>query len=66
TFLCDYYDFDGNFVSMYEYGDVLTIGSTAPVVSYEDIGENKTLVCFRLTDIYRNMFYTQSVEFTFE
>ncbi|MEG1650464.1 MAG: clostripain-related cysteine peptidase [Oscillospiraceae bacterium] len=66
TFLCDYYDFDGNFVSMYEYGDVLTVGSTAPVVSYEDIGENKTLVCFRLTDIYRNMFYTQSVEFTFE
>ncbi len=63
-FYCDYYMYDGTYDGQYYYGDPVTIGSSLPAVSYEDIGEYNTEVCFMLTDIYNNNYWTETVDFT--
>ena len=63
-FYCDYYKYDGTYDGQYYYGDPITIGTSVPSVSYEDIGEYNTEVCFMLTDIYNNNYWTDTVDFT--
>jgi len=64
-FYCDYYTYDGEYDGEYYYGDTITVGSSMPAVSYEDIGEFNTELCFMLTDIYNNSYWTETVEYTY-
>jgi hypothetical protein len=63
-FICDFYTYDGDFDDSYYLGETLTIGDTAPVVSYEDVGDNTVLQCYMLIDIYQNCSWTEYVEFS--
>jgi hypothetical protein len=64
-FYCDYYTYDGSYDGEYYYGDTLTVGSVLPTVSYEDVGDYDTEVCFMLTDIYNNNYWTDTVTYSY-
>ena len=59
-FLCDFYDYDGNYESSYYYGDPITVNSRLEV-SMSDIGECDVDVYLHMTDIYDNEFWTETV-----
>ena len=71
-FLCDFYTYDGEYDGVYYFGEQITISGNENeepaelYVSYEDVGSSDTLVCFMLTDIYQNRFWTETVLFTAE
>lgn len=58
--VCDYYTYDGEFDDTYYFGDPFEISMDSRI-SYEDIGEGTVEVCFKLTDIYQNDYWTQVV-----
>ena len=59
-FLCDFYDYDGNFKDNYMLGDQWTYSSNA-TLSYEDVGA-KTQITYVLTDIYNSEYWTPAIE----
>lgn len=63
-FICDYYTYDGDFDDSYYFGETLTIGMSAPLVTYEDVGDNNVLECYMLIDIYQNYSWTEYIEFS--
>lgn len=63
-FLADGYDYDGNYLETYALGDPVTVTSQqALTVSYEDVGDDPVAVCFQLSDLYQNTFWTEFVLF---
>lgn len=65
-FCCDYYTYDGEYDGEYSFGEPLTVVFAQPVVSYEELAEMPTLVCFYLTDVYQREYWTETLEFSFE
>ncbi|MBR6400524.1 MAG: clostripain [Firmicutes bacterium] len=61
-FSCDYYTYDGEHNGVYSFGDPITYSGDLEV-SYEDIGENSTLIYYNLTDIYNNIYTTETVSY---
>ena len=59
-FLCDFYDYDGNYQDSYKIGDEWTYSSSA-TLSYEDVGA-KSKITYMLTDIYNSEYWTPSIE----
>ena len=59
-FLCDFYDYDGNYQDSYKIGDEWTYSSIA-TLSYEDVGA-KSKITYMLTDIYNSEYWTPSIE----
>ncbi len=59
-FLCDYYDYEGNYDDEYFYGDPIVVESELEV-SYEDLGEDPIDVCAHFLDIYGNEYWSESV-----
>ncbi|MDR1796950.1 MAG: peptidase C11 [Clostridiales Family XIII bacterium] len=63
-FVCDFYDYDGNYEDSYMFGDRITVpkGGMAALeiynVSTEDV---QTVSMYRLTDIYGNEIWTQGI-----
>lgn len=62
-FLFDYYKYDGSYDDSYIVGDTLNVDDPNLKVSYEDVGEGKYNVYYKITDIYGNTYYTEPVEF---
>ena len=62
-FLFDYYKYDGTYDDSYIVGDTLNVDDPNFKVSYEDVGEGKYNVYYKITDIYGNIYYTEPVEF---
>ena len=60
-FVCDLYDYDGNFDDEYYINDSLIVGKEPLKVSYESLGDGECIVYYRLTDIYDNIYYTEPV-----
>lgn len=60
-FLVDYYDYYGNYDDLYTYGDTLRVGNSGLSVSYEWMGDGECLVYYIITDIYNNIYYTESL-----
>ena len=60
--LCDYYQYDGTYNDEYAFGDPITVGDNL-AITYEDIGNADTLVSYRLTDIYGNVYWTESITY---
>ena len=58
--LCDYYQYDGTYDAEYEFGEPFTV-KEGLAVTYADIGNPDTLVAYRLTDIYGNVYWTESL-----
>ena len=63
TPLCDYYDYDGDFSAAYELGGEFTVGSKTPVIENLTIEDASFSVCYRLTDIYGNVYWTPAIEY---
>ncbi len=62
-FLCDYYTYDGEYDDYYYFGESLYVGSEELEVSYEDVGSGDCLVCYMITDIYQNQYWTEYILF---
>lgn len=62
-FICDYYTYEGEYESSYYFGQPIIVKDAPLTVSYENIGDEKVEVCFRLTDIYQNNFWTETVRY---
>ncbi len=60
--LCDYYQYDGTYDAEYEFGEPFTVQDDL-AVTYADIGNPDTLVSYRLTDIYGNVYWTESLTY---
>ena len=56
--LCDYYTYDGAYEGSYELSDAFTVNGM-PVVEYLTLDNKGDMsVCYRLTDIYGNVYWT--------
>lgn len=64
-YTCSYYDYDFNYDQDYILGDPVTYTGD-PAVTYEEIGEYRTVIQYTLRDIYNNEHYTDPVELSFE
>ena len=60
-FVYDYYDYDWNYVDTYCLYDPIIMTSEPLTVSYEGVADYNALIWYKLTDIYQNDFYTESV-----
>ena len=61
-FVAKYYLYDGTLNDEYYINDTIVVGKEPLKISYEDLGEGKILMYYRLTDIYDNVYYTEAVE----
>ena len=59
-FICDYYDYDGNYQDSYMLGDQIKYSNNL-VLSYEDVGANSK-VSYLLTDIYNSEYWTPALD----
>lgn len=60
-YVCDYYTYDGEYDDWYIWSEPLVYNGNI-AVSYENIGDVDTNICFMLKDVYNNSFFTESVE----
>lgn len=60
-FLCDYYDYDGNYQDTYYLGDPLTVDGDLSVGTYQ-IDEGRLLYGYRLSNIYNGYQWTDMLE----
>ena len=58
-FLCEYYDYEGNFQDSYKLGDPITLGETVEIANTA-IGR-KTVATYCLTDLYQQNWWTPAV-----
>lgn len=62
-FVFDYYTYDGKYSDSYTIGNKLVLDDENLKVNYEDVGEGDYYVYYKITDIYGNEYYTESVKF---
>lgn len=65
-FYCDYYTYDGEYEASYYIGEPLICDGQELSVSYEEVEGYDTLICYYLLDLYRNEYWTESLEITQE
>ncbi|MDO4974132.1 MAG: clostripain-related cysteine peptidase [Eubacteriales bacterium] len=59
-FLCDYYDYEGNYLNSYHLGEPMTVGSVMEI-SNVDVGDGPVSVCYRFTDLYQQHYWTPAL-----
>ena len=59
-FLCDYYDYNGNYVDNFMLGDQLTVSGELKI-SDVYIDAAKANACYRFTDIYNQQYWTELI-----
>ena len=60
-FLCDYYDYEGNYRDSYKLGDPLVLGAE-PVIANTPVGEKSCRVTYCFTDLYQQHYWTPARE----
>lgn len=60
-FVCDYYDYDGNFTDTYVLGDKLTVTDKL-YIGDVDISSYDLLATYEVTDIYNQSYWTTPME----
>ncbi len=60
-FVCDYYDYNGNFTNTYVLGKELTIVDQL-YLGDMDISNEKTLVSYEFVDIYQQSYWTDAMK----
>ncbi len=63
AFLCDYFDYEGNYQETYHLGDPITLGPEVEIINIPLNSGNRKVVSYCLTDIYQQNFWTQSVTY---
>ena len=62
-FLCDFYDYDGNFRDSFRLGDPITLGETVEIGNaYLPASMSNQKVTYRFTDIYKMEYWTPAVD----
>ena len=62
-FVCDYYDYDGNFQAAYKLGNKIVIGEDGKLFLGDvDISSYKTLVNYEFVDIYQQSYWTDAMK----
>ena len=61
SFVCDFYDYDGNFVDNYKLGDELQIKDKL-YLGDVDISSYKTLATYELKDLYQQSYWTTPMD----
>lgn len=59
-FICEYYDYNGNYLDSYYLGEQMTL-TAAPVISNVPV-EGDVLVTYRFTDIYNQTYWTPVIK----
>ena len=59
-FVCDYFDYDGNYRDTYKLGDPIILGNTVEIAN-TPIDMSKCQVTFRFTDIYQQNYWTPAI-----
>lgn len=63
NFVCDYYDYDGNFSAAYPLGDKLTVGDGGEIFFGDvDISSYNTVASYEFVDIYQQSYWTTAME----
>lgn len=58
-FICNYYDYDGNFLDSYYLGEAMVL-TGAPVISNVPVN-GSTITAYRFTDIYNQTYWTEKL-----
>ena len=62
AFLCDVYDYDGNYVGPDHLGNTMTVSSMDDLaISNTSVGAGSTIVSYRFQDIYGQEYWTPAV-----
>lgn len=61
-FYCDYYSYDGDYDASYYVGDTILYDGSALNVSYAEIEDYDTLICYHIIDLYQNEYWTEFIE----
>ena len=59
-FICDYYDYDGNFTDSYFLGDTLTVSGDL-VIENQHLEDANVVFSYCLSDIYNNQYWTDAL-----
>ena len=59
-FICQYYDYDGNFDASYVLGEKFIVGENT-YLGDVDISDNKVFACYELKDIYQQSYWTTPI-----
>lgn len=59
-FLCDFYDYDGNYQDSYYLGEQWTVGERIQI-SNTNVGSGAVKITYRITDIYNNAYWTPAI-----
>ncbi len=61
-FLCDYYDYDGNYHDSYKLGDPITLGNTYEIANTPiSTDMSRCRVTYRFTDLYQKDYWTPAL-----
>lgn len=60
-FLCDYYSYDGTYEDSYMLGDPMIVEGTISISNVK-LDTDNVQACYRLTDIYNNTYWTETME----
>jgi hypothetical protein len=62
-FVCDYYDYDGNYHDSYKLGNPITLGNTYEIANTPISSDmNRCRVTYRFTDLYQQDYWTPAVQ----
>ncbi len=60
-FVCDYYDYDGNYMDSYFLGDQITYDGTL-TLSNVDVGNGAVKITYCFTDMYNQEYWSEAIE----
>ncbi|MCR4717117.1 MAG: peptidase C11 [Lachnospiraceae bacterium] len=60
-FVCDYYDYNGNYQDSYYLGDTMTVTDEMKI-SNVSVGDGPVKITYRLTDIYNQEYWTEALD----
>jgi len=64
-FVCDYYDYDKNYIDSYPLGETLTVSKDMKdmLISNTDMGDGTALMTYRFVDIYGKEYWTAPLKY---
>ena len=60
-FICDYYDYEGNYQDSYYLGEVMTLGDSVEIAN-TPVGTDSVKVTYCFTDIYQQQYWTPAMQ----